>query len=166
MARKRKAVSEPVIMSGRQFERRVRAGYRLSNNVRVRGSVDLKDCTTLTSLPDNLTFDGWLNLEECDNLKSLPANLTVGDWLNLEGCTGVQNPKFVSADYYYSVAIKCDKTSVEIVASLPETVLVKLPGHKIEEVIEHWMLDVSGIRGRVIRSAETSHNNSIFIELV
>ena len=49
------------------------------------GWLYLSDCTSLTSLPDNLTVGGSLNLGGCTSLTSLPEGLTVGSSLYLSG---------------------------------------------------------------------------------
>jgi len=51
------------------------------------GDLILRDCTGLTSLPENLTC-GDLDLRYCTGLTALPENLTCGD-LELYGCTGL-----------------------------------------------------------------------------
>ena len=59
------------------------------------GSLDLEDCTGVTSLPDNLTVGGWLDLRGT-SITSLPDNLTVGGYLDLEGCTGITDTSKVN----------------------------------------------------------------------
>ena len=59
------------------------------DNLTVGGSLYLRGCTGLTSLPDNLTVGDYLYLQGCTGLTSLPDNLTVGDYLDLRGCTGL-----------------------------------------------------------------------------
>ena len=51
------------------------------------GNLYLRDCTGLTSLPDNLTAN-TLYLGGCTGLTSLPDNLTTNN-LDLGGCTGL-----------------------------------------------------------------------------
>ena len=53
------------------------------------GCLDLRGCTELTQLPDNLTVGVWLDLSGCTGLTALPDNLTVGSSLYLRGCTGL-----------------------------------------------------------------------------
>lgn len=53
---------------------------------RVRGSLILKGCTKLESLPDGLRVDGSLYLEDCYGLRSLPDGLQVGGSLFLNDC--------------------------------------------------------------------------------
>lgn len=165
MAQKRKKAGEPIIMNQTEFERRVKAGYKLSDNVIVRGTVNLARCTNLTSLPNNLLVCGCLILSGCTSLTSLPDKLIVKRSLIFHGCTGFEKPKFVSADRYYtdSIFVYRDEKSVEIKFLLPEIVISQLPGRRIEEVVDHWMLDVSGIRGRTIVSARSEEN---FISII
>ncbi len=63
----------------------------LPEGLTVGGSLDLGGCTSLTSLPDGLTVGGWLYLNGCTSLTSLPDGLTVGGWLYLNG-TNITNP--------------------------------------------------------------------------
>jgi len=52
-------------------------------------SLDLTDCTGLTSLPNGLKVGESLILEGCTGLTSLPNGLKVGWSLYLDGCTGL-----------------------------------------------------------------------------
>ena len=61
----------------------------LPDNLTVNGNLDLSDCFWLTSLPDNLTVDGNLDLSDCFCLTSLPDNLTVDGNLDLSHCTAL-----------------------------------------------------------------------------
>ena len=54
-------------------------------------TLDLSGCTSLTSLPDNITAN-YLNLYGCTSLTSLPDNLTA-NYLDLSGCTGLTGPR-------------------------------------------------------------------------
>lgn len=56
------------------------------------GSLDLRGCTGLTSLPEGLTVGGSLDLHGCTGLTSLPEGLTVGGALYLGDCT-ISNPR-------------------------------------------------------------------------
>jgi hypothetical protein len=51
--------------------------------------VDLADCSSLVSLPDNLTVNGFLILDDCLSLVSLPDNLIVNGDLYLNDCTSL-----------------------------------------------------------------------------
>jgi hypothetical protein len=53
---------------------------------RVKGSLILRDCAQLESLPDGLKVGGSLYLEGCTGLRILPVGLEVGHSLFLEGC--------------------------------------------------------------------------------
>ena len=53
---------------------------------RVEGSLILRGCTRLTSLPAGLRVGGSLYLEGCTGLRSLPAGLEVGCSLFLNDC--------------------------------------------------------------------------------
>ena len=55
----------------------------------INGSLDLRGCTGLTALPDNLMAD-WLYLSGCTGLTALPDNL-MATTLYLNGCTGLKN---------------------------------------------------------------------------
>ena len=56
----------------------------------IRGNLDLRGCTGLTSLPDGLTVGGWLDLQGCTSLVSLPdAFNPQGGWVDLSGCTSL-----------------------------------------------------------------------------
>ena len=75
-------------------EFREKTGYTLTvvdGKLYYGGSLYLRGCTGLTSLPENgLTVGGWLDLSGCTGLTSLPENgLTVGGGLDLSGCTGL-----------------------------------------------------------------------------
>ena len=48
---------------------------KLPNDLKVGGTIDLRDCSNLESLPDNLKVGGSLYLNRCTSLKSLPKNL-------------------------------------------------------------------------------------------
>jgi len=54
------------------------------NKIAIKGSLYLRECTSLTSLPEGLTVGGSLNLRDCTSLTSLPADLKVGGdlWLD------------------------------------------------------------------------------------
>ena len=60
-----------------------------NGNLKVRGNLYLRDCTGLTSLPENLSVGGNLSLRGCTGLTSLPEGLSVGGNLYLCGCTGI-----------------------------------------------------------------------------
>jgi hypothetical protein len=53
---------------------------------RVKGSLILRDCAQLESLPDGLKVGGSLYLEGCTGLRSLPDGLQVGHSLFLNDC--------------------------------------------------------------------------------
>ena len=63
--------------------------HALPDGLIVRGSLDLGDCTGLTTLPPGLTVGGWLSLRDCMGLTALPDGLTVGASLDLRGCTAL-----------------------------------------------------------------------------
>ena len=60
-----------------------------SGKIEVGGYLDLMNCTSLTSLPDNLSIGVYLYLSDCTSLTILPDNLSVGDNLNLINCTSL-----------------------------------------------------------------------------
>ena len=57
--------------------------------IKIDGYLDLTGCTSLTSLPDNLSVTGDLYLTGCTSLTSLPDNLSVTGYLDLSGCTSL-----------------------------------------------------------------------------
>ena len=57
--------------------------------LKVEGYLDLDDCWSLTSLPENLTVEGDLYLRECDALTTVGNNLSVEGDLYLEWCTAL-----------------------------------------------------------------------------
>ena len=57
------------------------------------GNLYLDNCTSLKSLPDNLTVGGWLDLGGCTSLKTLPDNLTVRGSIVLGDCTSLETQK-------------------------------------------------------------------------
>ena len=59
--------------------------HKPGEHIYIDGSLDLSGCTSLTSLPDNLTVNGSLDLIGCTGLKSLPDNLAVNGSLSLSG---------------------------------------------------------------------------------
>jgi len=63
----------------------------LPNNLTVGGGLDLSFCPNLQSLPDNLKVGGKLALVECEKLQSLPSKLIVGDSLDLSYCENLQS---------------------------------------------------------------------------
>ena len=52
-------------------------------------SLDLSGCTSLTTLPDNLSVIYSLYLRSCTSLTTLPDNLNVGGSLDFSGCIGL-----------------------------------------------------------------------------
>ncbi len=97
-------MSKPISMSDfckivGKTEEQIRNGYldlkgctgitSLPENLTVGGDLYLKGCTGITSLPENLTVGGCLDLKGCTGITSLPENLTVGGYLYLKGCTGI-----------------------------------------------------------------------------
>lgn len=60
----------------------------------VRGSLILRGCTKLESLPDGLRVGGSLYLEDCTELRSLPEGLEVGGSLYLNGCIRLRRLPF------------------------------------------------------------------------
>lgn len=54
---------------------------------KVKGDLDLEDCTDLTALPEKLSVKGDLKLNRCSRLKALPENLSVGGNLTLRNCS-------------------------------------------------------------------------------
>lgn len=52
----------------------------------VEGAIDLEDCESLISLPNNLTVTEFAYLDGCISLIELPKNLTVGQYLSIERC--------------------------------------------------------------------------------
>ena len=64
------------------------------------GNLDLRGCTSLTSLPDNLTAN-YLYLRGCTSLTSLPDNITANT-LDLYGCTSLTSlPDNFTVNYLY-----------------------------------------------------------------
>ena len=74
------------------------------------GWLDLRDCTSLTTLPDNLVVSYYLNLRGCTSLTTLPDNLTVNGSLDLSGTKitdasrvkRLQNGDYVEGRYLYA----------------------------------------------------------------
>ena len=69
--------------------RRCTSLTHLPDNLTVNGYLDLDSCTSLTHLPDHLTVKGYLDLDSCTSLTHLPDNLTVEGYLRLDGCTSL-----------------------------------------------------------------------------
>ncbi len=63
----------------------------LLEGLSVKGNLDLTDCTSLESLPTGLSIGGYLDLTDCTSLKSLPTGLSIGGNLYLEDCTGLKS---------------------------------------------------------------------------
>jgi len=63
----------------------------LPENLTVRESLYLRGCTSLKSLPENLAVRESLYLSGCTSLESLPKNLAVGGSLYLDGCTSLES---------------------------------------------------------------------------
>ena len=61
----------------------------LPENLSVTGDLRLSDCTGLTALPENLSVTGDLELRDCTGLTALPENLSVRGNLRLSDCTGL-----------------------------------------------------------------------------
>jgi hypothetical protein len=61
---------------------------------RVKGSLILRDCTKLESLPEGLKVGGSLYLEGCTELRSLPEGLEVGRSLYLNDCIRLRRLPF------------------------------------------------------------------------
>ena len=61
----------------------------LPDGLRVRGNLNLRDCTGLKALPDGLSVCGDLELDCCTGLTALPDGLSVAGNMYLEGCTGI-----------------------------------------------------------------------------
>ncbi len=70
----------------------------LPENLTVGGWIDLIGCTSLKSLPKNLAAGGSIDLRVCTSLKTLPENLTVGGSIYLNDCTSLKSlPKNLAA---------------------------------------------------------------------
>ena len=68
----------------------------LPDNLKVLGDMSLDDCTSLTHLPNNLKIDGCLDISGCVSLTHLPDGLQIGENLYLENCTSLTEiPKTV-----------------------------------------------------------------------
>ena len=80
---------EPITVEGYLDLRGCTSLKSLPDNLTVKGNLYLTGCTSLTSLPDNLTVEGNLYLTGCTSLTSLPDNLTVEGDLYLGGCTSL-----------------------------------------------------------------------------
>ncbi|NCU32736.1 MAG: hypothetical protein EOM23_07385 [Candidatus Moranbacteria bacterium] len=50
------------------------------------GDADFKDCTSLTSIPENTTFNGYANFKGCTSLASIPENTTFNGHADFRGC--------------------------------------------------------------------------------
>ena len=61
----------------------------IDGKLHVQGDLNLKGCSSLTSLPEGLTVGGNLDLGFCTSLTSLPEGLTVGGDLDLRGCSSL-----------------------------------------------------------------------------
>lgn len=82
-------------------------------------NLNLSGCTSLTSLPENLTVKGSLDLSKCTRLTTLPRNLTVGKNLNLSDCTGI-----TSLPEHLTVGGSLDLSDCTAFTSLPENLTV------------------------------------------
>ena len=62
--------------------------FQQMHGLHVSGSLYLRGCTVLTTLPDGLRVGGSLDLSGCTALTTV-SGLTVGESLNLSGCTAL-----------------------------------------------------------------------------
>jgi hypothetical protein len=63
----------------------------LPQGLKVKGHLDLRDCTSLKELPKGLKVGTSLNLEGCTSLKELPENLEISEGgLSVKGCTSLK----------------------------------------------------------------------------
>ena len=56
----------------------------LPEGLEIKGSLDLRNCTSLTSLPEGLEIKGSLYLRNCTSLTSLPEGLKVEGFLDIK----------------------------------------------------------------------------------
>jgi hypothetical protein len=86
---KRSRAGETIPPIKGDLDLRVLKILELPDGLTVGGSMDLRDCTSLTHLPNGLTVGESLHLTGCTSLTHLPNGLTVGGSLNLRGCTSL-----------------------------------------------------------------------------
>jgi hypothetical protein len=180
---------KPSTMTALWFENNVIDRYELPEHLTVEGSVDLSKVPTPIKLPNNLKILGNLNLEDCKGITELPDNLYIDKSCFIDGCTNLTNipknmsvglslyfsenihPKsfsFVRASRYHGDEIfySTPENMLRIKKDLPDSVILQMDGRKIEEIFDHWFLDVTGIRGLAIESAEkTREGIEIYLEL-
>lgn len=137
----------------------------LPNDLIVQGPMTINNCR-LDSLPRVLQVDGSMSIHD-SKISICPESLSVKGSLCLEGLTSIESIKPVEALFYISDCVHViGVNSVIVHAFIPHTIIAKLSGHRIEELVDHWILDLSSIRGRVIKSAcPGRYENKIVIEL-
>jgi hypothetical protein len=92
----------------------------LPENLTVKGNLYLIDCTSLTTLPKNLTVKGYLDLSGCTSLTTLPENLTIELYLNLYNCTSL-----TTLPENLNVKGSIDLYNCTSLTTLPENLTVK-----------------------------------------
>lgn len=174
------------VMSSGEFESRFYGGEGFLDKIKVKGPIYLFNIVGKPNLPNDLIVEGPMTINNCrlDSLpkvlhvdgsmsihdsiiSSFPENISVKGSLSLEGLTKIESIKPVEALFYISDCVHViGVNSVIVHASIPHTIIAKLSGHRIEELVDHCILDVSSIRGRVIKSAcPGRYENKIVIEL-
>ncbi|USE37112.1 NEL-type E3 ubiquitin ligase domain-containing protein [Endozoicomonas sp. SCSIO W0465] len=83
----RSALETKSITPDEMKEQILRQNYSNDVHYQVEGNLKLFGCTSLTTLPNNLSVGGHLDLSGCTSLTTLPNNLSVGEYLDLCGCT-------------------------------------------------------------------------------
>jgi len=91
-----------------------------TNNLTVKGYLELADCRKLQSLPNNLIVGDYLDLSFCINLQSLPDNLNVGRQIYLKGCKSLRS----LPDNLTRVKGSFDLRECENLQSLPDNLTV------------------------------------------
>lgn len=59
-------------------------------NLKISGTLDLRECTSLESLPEGLKVGGWLSLDRCTRIDTFPKVLKVGICLSLDRCLSIE----------------------------------------------------------------------------
>jgi hypothetical protein len=106
-------------VGGNLFLSRCTSLVSLPNDLSVDGNLDLGGCKSLVNLPDGLSVSGYLYLNYCTSLVSLPDGLSVGSGLILNSCTSL-----VSLPNDLSVGGFLDLYGCDSLVSLPNRLSV------------------------------------------
>jgi hypothetical protein len=104
----------------------------LPERLEVGKTLNLENCTSLTSLPEGLEVRKSLNLENCTSLTSLPEGLKVGWFLNLQNCTSLTSlPKGLKVEkHLYIKNTPLEKLSNYEIFKMIETGYIKMEIHR------------------------------------